>query len=53
MPLSDLDENAIKNGLAEAQKAASTGADGSPEKTAAQVEVNVYSSLARALGLSI
>jgi hypothetical protein len=34
-------------------KAASTGADGSPEKTAAQVEVNVYSSLARAVGISV
>ncbi len=52
VPLSDLDESAIRAGHAEAAKVASSAGEGSA-KAVAQIEVNTYSSMARALGITI
>jgi ATP synthase F1 epsilon subunit len=51
-PLADLDEAAIRAGYAEATKGLSA-ADGSAAKATAQVEVTVFTSLARALGFAL
>jgi F-type H+-transporting ATPase subunit delta len=51
--LDDLDEGAIKAGLADAQKAATSAADGSIEKATAQTEVMVYSAMARSIGVAV
>ncbi len=52
-PLSDFDESAVKNGFANAQKAASSAAEGSAAKAVAQIEMDTFSSLARALGVTL
>jgi hypothetical protein len=52
VPLSDLDESAIRTGHANAVKVASSSAEGSA-KAVAQIEVNTYSSMARALGITL
>ena len=51
-PLADLDEAAIRAGYAEATKGLSA-ADGSVAKATAQVEVTVFTSLARSLGFAL
>ena len=51
--LDDLDEGAIKSGLAEAQKALASAADGSIEKATAQTEIAVYSAMARSIGVAV
>ena len=51
-PLADLDEAAIRAGYAEATKGLSA-ADGSVAKATAQVEISVYTSLARSLGFAL
>lgn len=51
--LDDLDEGAIKAGLADAQKALSSAADGSIEKATAQTEISVYSAMARSIGVAL
>ena len=51
--LDELDEGAIKAGLADAQKALASAADGSEEKAIAQIEVTVYSAMARSIGVAI
>ena len=51
-PLADLDEAAIRAGYAEASKGLSA-TDGSAEKATAQIEVSVFSSMARALGVAL
>eukprot|EP01006_Ploeotia_vitrea_P012684 TRINITY_DN33529_c0_g1_i1.p1 TRINITY_DN33529_c0_g1~~TRINITY_DN33529_c0_g1_i1.p1 ORF type:complete len:164 (+),score=6.77 TRINITY_DN33529_c0_g1_i1:30-521(+) len=50
--LTDLDENAIKTALANAQKALSTEAEGSEGKQVAQIEVDTLSAMGRALGMT-
>ena len=49
--LSDLDENAVKTSLANAQRTLATEAEGSEAKQVAQIEVDTLSAMARALGV--
>lgn len=51
--LDDLDEGAIKSGLADAQKAATSAAAGSIEAATAQTEVAVYTAMARSIGVAV
>ncbi len=53
VPVDDLDEASIKSGHAEAIKAVGSGADGSVEKATAQIEVNTYTAMARAAGITL
>lgn len=52
VPIAELDESAIRAGYAEATKGLSA-ADGSVAKATAQVEVSVFTSMARALGVAL
>lgn len=50
-PLKDFDETSVKSGYAEAQK--NLNSDNAELKAAAQIEANVYTAIARALGVTI
>jgi hypothetical protein len=52
-PLADFDDAAVKSGYAEAVRTAGTAPDGSIAKAKAQIEVNVYSAIARSIGLAL
>lgn len=53
VPLSELDESAIKSGYSAAVSAAASAADGSVAKATANIQVNVYVALARAVNISL
>ncbi len=52
-PLSELDENRIKEGIATAQKVIAGEAEGSEAKQVAQIELDTLYAMGRALGLSV
>jgi len=50
VPISEIDEAAVRTGYANAVAAAGKAADGSAAKAAAQIETTVYSAMIRATG---
>jgi F0F1-type ATP synthase epsilon subunit len=52
VPLSDLDESAIRSGHAEAVKTLSSASDAAVKATA-MIEVDTYTAMARAIGVSL
>jgi F0F1-type ATP synthase epsilon subunit len=52
-PLAELDESAIRNGYAEAQKNLSASAENSAAKAIAQIELDTFAAMARAIGSSL
>jgi F0F1-type ATP synthase epsilon subunit len=50
-PLKDFDEAAVKSGYSDAQK--NINSENAQLKAVAQIESNVYTSLARALGVTL
>lgn len=53
IPLADLDESAIKAGHAEAIKALAGAQEGSVAKASAQIEIDTFGALARAIGVTL
>lgn len=53
IPLSEFDESAIKAGHANAVRAAAGAQDGSVAKATAQIEIDTFAALARAIGVSL
>eukprot|EP01038_Epipyxis_sp_PR26KG_P013025 gene13025-17457_t len=53
VPLSDIDEAAVKANYAEAVKAASAAPEGSIAKAVALIEADVYSAMGRAVGVTV
>jgi hypothetical protein len=51
--MADLDESAIRAGHAQAVKDASAAPEGSAAKAIAMIELDTFSSLARAAGLTL
>ena len=50
-PVTDFDESAIKSGFAEATK--NSASDDAAIRATAQIELSVYTALARSLGISL
>ena len=52
-PLSDFDDQAVKTAYAESSRAFASAAEGSAAKATAQIEIETYSAIARALGVTL
>jgi len=53
VPVGELDEAAVKSLYADAVKAISSSPEGSQEKAAAEISMNVYVAMARALNVAV
>ena len=52
-PIDDLDPEAIKSAYATAVSASSSAAEGSVEKASAMIEIDTYTSMARAISITL